>query len=257
MEPLVRGPNIYFYISQPVTSQEITIDKTEHMFYTVFYQVYTNDASMVHMDIYCYLIQKMNRMVNEMNTLEKDYVINDYCSNEMKKLKVLSYPIIVTLGGVYQKDYDDFYSIAQITLLEACDSYDGSIPFEKFLQGCLYRKFQSEMKARNTDKRKANNGSYVQSMDMPLKEDEEATLADVMAADYNIEREVVEKLEGGCSKKMLLYLSRLSGIQKEVLRLMSLGYLPAEIKEALHISEKSYCDCNAAIHAYRNISVLF
>ena len=56
---------------------------------------------------------------------------------------------------------------------------------------------------------------------------------------------------------MLLYLSRLSNLQKEVLRLNIAGYLPSEIREELHIDEKEYTDCYAAIHSYRNVSVLF
>ncbi len=56
---------------------------------------------------------------------------------------------------------------------------------------------------------------------------------------------------------MLLYLSRLSGLQKEVLMLNIAGYLPGEIREELHISGKQYANCYAAIHSYRNVSVLF
>ena len=59
------------------------------------------------------------------------------------------------------------------------------------------------------------------------------------------------------SSKMLLYLSKLSNLQKEVLKLNIAGYLPNEIREELHINEKEYADCYAAIHSYRNVSVLF
>ena len=61
----------------------------------------------------------------------------------------------------------------------------------------------------------------------------------------------------GYSKRMINYLNRLSSLQKEVLRLNIAGYLPGEIREKLHISEKQYADCYAAIHSYRNVSVLF
>ncbi len=71
-----------------------------------------------------------------------------------------------------------------------------------------------------------------------------------------IEREVFEKDEEKYSRRMLLYLDRLSGLQREVLRLYTDGYLPNEIREELHIGEKQYADCLAAIRSYRNISVL-
>ena len=66
-----------------------------------------------------------------------------------------------------------------------------------------------------------------------------------------------EKNEEEYSNRMLLYLSRLSDLQKKVLRLNVAGYQPNEIRKELHISEKQYADCYAAIHSYRNVSVLF
>jgi FixJ family two-component response regulator len=56
---------------------------------------------------------------------------------------------------------------------------------------------------------------------------------------------------------MLEYLNRLSTLQKNVLRLIIAGYLPKEIVEELHITQKQYSDSCAAIHSYRNVSVLF
>ena len=55
---------------------------------------------------------------------------------------------------------------------------------------------------------------------------------------------------------MTEYLSRLSVLQKEVLRLTSIGFTPNEILEELHINKKQYEDCYNAIHSYRNISIL-
>ena len=79
----------------------------------------------------------------------------------------------------------------------------------------------------------------------------------MIADEFTIEKEIFERNEEGYSKRMLLYLNRLSALQKEVLRLDIAGYLPNEIKEELHINEKQYVDCRAAIHSYRNVSVLF
>ena len=56
---------------------------------------------------------------------------------------------------------------------------------------------------------------------------------------------------------MCMYLGRLSDLQKEVLRLISIGFMPSEILEELHINQKMYEDCYQAIHSYRNISLLF
>jgi hypothetical protein len=46
-------------------------------------------------------------------------------------------------------------------------------------------------------------------------------------------------------------------LQKEVLQLTIAGYSSKEIIAKLHITNKQYSDSCAAIHSYRNVSVLF
>jgi hypothetical protein len=55
---------------------------------------------------------------------------------------------------------------------------------------------------------------------------------------------------------MARYLGRLSNLQKEVLRLISIGFTPCEIIEDLHINKQMYQDCYNAIHSYRNVEIL-
>ena len=111
------------------------------------------------------------------------------------------------------------------------------------------------MTRRNREKRKADKMSI--SIDTPIGDDENSTIGDMLADDNAIESILFERQEDGYSGKMIRYLDRLSVLQKEVLRLNIAGYLPNEIREELHISEKQYADCYAAIHSYRNVSVLF
>ena len=69
-------------------------------------------------------------------------------------------------------------------------------------------------------------------------------------------KELFEKNEEAYSNKMQNYLDRLSTLQQEVLRLISIGFSPCEIIEELHINKKMYNDCYNAIHSYRNTVVL-
>ena len=55
---------------------------------------------------------------------------------------------------------------------------------------------------------------------------------------------------------MQKYLRRLSVLQREVLKLISIGFEPNEILTELHINRKQYEDCYNAIHSYRNVSIL-
>ena len=77
-----------------------------------------------------------------------------------------------------------------------------------------------------------------------------------MAGKLTIESEFFGEKEEGYSKEMQKYLGKLSVLQREVLRLISIGFTPNEILEELHINQKSYEECYKAIHSYRNTVVL-
>ncbi len=185
---------------------------------------------------------------------EAEKLSEEYYKNEQKKIRKLVDNILFKLK---YKDIDpaDFYSLANEIFIDVLIRYDGKQNFEGFLYSCLLNKFKTEMTRRNRKKRQADKMAI--SIDTPIGDNENSTIGDVIADKSTIEKELFEKGEEGYSKKMLLYLSRLSVIQKEMLRLTIAGYLPGEIKEELHITEKQYCDNYAAIHSYRNVSVLF
>lgn len=199
-------------------------------------------------------------------------IVVSYYQNNAKKLNNMVDKILLKLHFV-DIDKNDFYSLANEVFMYTVRDYDESQSFDGFLYSCLYKKFCTEMTSRKRDKRctkvkvkeKNEKGDVVEniviipdiSIYSPIGDDENSTIGDMIADDLTIEKEIFDKNEEGYSKKMLLYLSRLSNLQKEVLRLNIAGYLPVEIREELHISEKEYAECYAAIHAYRNVSVLF
>ena len=184
-----------------------------------------------------------------------EQILITYYADNAKKLHKVVDKILLRFGGISNKDMDDFYSLANEVFWDILQRYDGEQSFDGFLYSCLSNKIKTEMTRRNREKRKVDRMSI--SIDTPIGDDENSTIGDMIADDITIEKELFEGNEEGYSRKMLLYLSRLSNLQKEVLRLNIAGYLPGEIKEELHISEKQYEDCYAAIHSYRNISVLF
>ncbi|MDE6530887.1 MAG: hypothetical protein K2K96_08945 [Lachnospiraceae bacterium] len=184
-----------------------------------------------------------------------EQILNTYYENNAKKLHRMVDKIILKFGGISNKDLDDFYSLANEVFVDVMRKYDHSQAFDVFLYSCLANRIKSEMTRRNREKRKADNMSI--SIDTLIGNDENTTVGDMIADDVTIEKELFEQKEEGYSRKILLYLSRLSGLQKEVLRLNIAGYLPNEIREELHISEKQYSDCFSAIHSYRNVSILF
>ncbi|MCM1399908.1 MAG: hypothetical protein NC225_10570 [Clostridium sp.] len=184
-----------------------------------------------------------------------EQILDSYYRNNAQKLHKTVDKILLKFGGLSDKDLDDFYSLANEVFVDVMRRYNNSQPFDVFLYSCLSNKIKTEMTRRNREKRKADSVSI--SLDTLIEDDENTIIGDMIADDFLIEKELFEKDEEGYSKRMLRYLNRLSSLQKEVLRLNIAGYPPGEIREELHISEKQYADCYAAIRSYRNISVLF
>ena len=63
-------------------------------------------------------------------------MLQPYCENDMKKLKKMSKSIFLKFNEPLAKaDYDDFYSLANLTLWQAYNSYDpdNGVCFEGFL----------------------------------------------------------------------------------------------------------------------------
>lgn len=181
-------------------------------------------------------------------------IVESYYKNNAKQLCNMVDKILLKLHFV-DIDKNDFYSLANEVFMYTLRDYDLSKSFDGFLYSCLYKKFCTEMTRRNREKRKADRMSI--SINTPIGDDENSTIGDMIADDYELESEVLKDNEQGYSNKMLLYLSKLSGVQKEILKLNMAGYLPGEIRKKLNMSEKEYADCYAAIHSYRNVSVLF
>ena len=180
-------------------------------------------------------------------------LVDLYFKNDGKVLYDLIEKVLFKLKFDVEKS--DFYSLGNEIFLDALCRYDETQDFNRFLYSCLMNKFKTEMTRRNRQKRQGDNNSI--SIDTPIGDDGgNYTIGDTIASKSTIEKEFFEEREYGYSREMCIYLSRLSDLQKEVLRLISIGFTPREILEELHINQKMYEDCYQAIHSYRNISVL-
>ena len=179
-------------------------------------------------------------------------IIISYYEDNAKKMRTMIDKILFRLK--FNVDNEDFYSLGNEVFLDVLNRYDGKQDFDGFLYSCLVRKFKTEMTRRNRYKRQADRMAI--SIDSPVGEDENMTLSDIIADKATIEKIFFEENEDTYSAEMQRYLSRLSILQREVLRLISIGFNPNEILTELHINKKQYEDCYQAIHSYRNISVL-
>lgn len=194
-------------------------------------------------------------MANMFGRGHMEQELNSYYANNACKLHKIVDKILLRFGGLLEKDRDDFYSLANEVFTDVLKRYDKEQSFDGFLYSCLCNRIKTEMTSRNRYKRTADRMCI--SIDAPVDDGENDTIGDMISGAFSIEKELFEKNEEEYSSKMLIYLDRLSQNQKEVLRLTVAGYLPGEIKKELHMTEKQYSDCYAAIHSDRNVSVLY
>lgn len=179
-------------------------------------------------------------------------IINSYYSNNAKKLHNMVDRILFKLK--FDVDNEDFYSLANEIFVDVLNRYDNTKSFDGFLYSCLMNKFKTEMTRRGRKKRQTDKMCI--SIDTPIGDNESSTIADLIADRRTIESEYFGENKETYSSEMNNYLNRLSLLQKEVLRLISIGFSPNEIIGELHINKKQYEDCYNAIHSYRNISIL-
>jgi hypothetical protein len=199
-----------------------------------------------------------------------------------KTIKKECHKALSKFGGVYQKDYDDFYSRIGVELNVARKKYgkdllDSGQAFSKkdcrkYLVGVIHFSVYKEMTNRNRKKRMmileveepdsmgklTKKKSYVStiSIETPVKNLDSTTIGDMISNTETVEDTEFFFEEDIFDERILEYLHRLSKLQKEVLRLMILGYSSEEIKRILHITGRKYNDCIAAIRSDRNTSIL-
>lgn len=181
-------------------------------------------------------------------------ILEFYCEDEMRELKKICCPMLVKIGGISEKDYDDFYSIALEVLGDAVIRFeeDQNCQFKTFLIGNIKRKFNTEIRDRNRNKRIP--AKQIDSMSNLVTEDG-LELSELVPSDFNTFDEACEH-SGWHESKIERYLSRLSEMQRKIVSLLSNGYKPNEIRELLHMSNKNYLQNLAAIQAYENVREL-
>lgn len=185
-------------------------------------------------------------------------VLQPYCENDMRLLKRISKSIFMRFSEpLTEADFDDFYSIALLTLWQAYQSYDPKVgSFEGFLYSCLQRKFKTELTRRHRQKRVFDN--YNISLDATIDSEKECTLSEVIPSDFDTFNEAVEGQDNEqYTEKMKAFLSRLSNQQVNILNLLIDGYNPMEIRASLGISKKEYADEWKIIKSFENVKILF
>ena len=185
-------------------------------------------------------------------------LLQPYCENGMERLKHLSRSTFRRFHvPLSESDYDDFYSVANMTLWQAYNSYDPEmgVSFEAFLYTCLQKKFKTELTRRNRQKRILDQ--FAISLEGINENGDEYSLLDIIPSDFDTLEEVLKDQDNGqYQDKMQEYLCRLSTRQINILNLLIDGYCAKEIQEKLKMSKKEYSNDLKAMRSYENIKIL-
>ena len=174
-------------------------------------------------------------------------------ANEAKEMKKICNKYMVKFGGISEMDYDDFYSQVGWDVSVAINNYkpNSEKTFKEFIYGVIKLSVCKQMTHRNRGKRQLivekeivdefGNKTIIKeyiptvSLDAPVGEEGGMTVGEMLAHKSTTETCFFEEREDTYSDKMNKYLNKLSSLQREVLRLISIGFMPSEILEELHI----------------------
>lgn len=197
-----------------------------------------------------------------MEKAKQQEFLDYYCENNMQRLKYISYQIFSKFGGISEKDYDDFYSIANMVLWNDIQSFDESkgISFENILKFHLRNKFKTAMTKRNRKKRGGTNdryGSQEVSLDAPVSSQDgnDTNLLEIISND--MKSDMKDQVTGlKYSDRVGKFLDNLSRRNRKIAMYIMVGYDPKDIKRILNISEREYNQAILEFRLYENICIL-
>ena len=186
-------------------------------------------------------------------------ILEPYCENDMQLLKRISKSIFMRFREpLSEADYSDFYSIANMTLWQAYNTYsdDMGISFDIFLRTCLKKKFATEIRDRHQGKRVINQLAY--SLDQMVDDERDFSLIDTVASDFDTFEEAMKRHDREQFKdKVQEYMSSLSNQQINILNLLIDGYTGREIQKMLDISDREYTSNLTNMRSYEKVKALF
>lgn len=187
-------------------------------------------------------------------TEEQIAIINEYCENDLKKLKQICYTIWGN-KGLPTCYHDDLYDDAMNVLSESVITFNpnGKASFKTYLTnnirmsyGQWYRDNFLRAKRNNLEldekgnikKDENENPIIIPNISFDIPVDDGIDLREKITSSSNMEDDL--EIKDGFSENTIEYLSALSPIQKEIANLIMLGYEFSSIKEKLKLSDKQF-----------------
>lgn len=203
----------------------------------------------------------------------KNQIANEYCGNNMRKLRKICDKILKA-RNIPKEHWESFYDRAVDIFLESINSYNDSkeCKFNTYFYGNLRRRtatwFRDNFRFKRCNLERDFSGNIIKdekgnptiipnvSIHMKVDPEEDCILEEIISSNYNLEREIMNKLYP-TTDRVELYKSKLSYSQQLVVDLMCAGYTESEILSELHISKEEYKDkILDTMKLYENVKVL-
>ena len=203
----------------------------------------------------------------------KNQIANEYCGNNMRKLRKICDKILKA-RNIPKEHWESFYDRAVDIFLESINSYNNSkeCKFNTYFYGNLRRRtgtwFRDNFRFKRCNLERDFSGNIIKdekgnptiipnvSIHMKVDPEEDCILEEIISSNYNLEREIMNKLYP-TTDRVELYKSKLSYSQQLVVDLMCAGYTENEILSELHISREEYKDkILDTMKLYENVKVL-
>ena len=202
-------------------------------------------------------------------TEEQIEIINEYCENDMKKLKQICYTVWGN-KGLPSCYYDDLYDDAMNVLSESVETFNqnGKASFKTYLTnnirmsyGQWYRDNFLRAKRNNLEldekgnikKDENKNPIIIPNISFDAPVDDGIDLCEKISSDFNIENE--SDIDFESDDKVELFMSSLSNTQRKILELKMMNYSIDEIKQKLNISDVEYNASMKSIKMNENLSL--
>ena len=187
-------------------------------------------------------------------TEEQITIINEYCKDDLKKLKQICY-LVWGQKGIPTCYYDDLYDDAINVLSESVISFNPNenTQFKTYLISNIRKSYKdwyrdTHLRAKRSNLELDKNGKIKKdesgnpiiisniSLDAPVEDG--IDIKEKIASDFNIEHDL--EIKESCSENTIMYLNALSVKQKEIANLIMIGYEFPDIKEKLQLSDKQF-----------------
>lgn len=206
-------------------------------------------------------------------TNEQVKLINWYCSNEMRELKKICYPIWGN-KGVPNCYHDDLYDDAMKVLLESVRTFNTSknTKFKTYLTSNINRSYidwyrdnflrgkRNNLELDENGKIKRDEGGrpiVISNYSLDAPTEDGINLCEKVASDFNVEDALYENTKFEYSEKVEEFLNSLSELPRRIVVMIMDGYSSFEIKKKLKLTDRQYLDCWKVISSYEKKRVLY